>query len=538
MEVLEEIKFDILPFHSSLVKDYLAEKKELKPFYSYPPRMQGLTEALSRRQFSSEQRATLTDALVRQYGILLDREDSQDIKEVIEKFRDPHTFTVTTGHQLSVYTGPAYFIYKIASVINLAKNLQASGENCTIIPVFWMASEDHDFDEIAEVSFYGKSWHWEKETGKEGRVPTGHLNPNSIAVWAEEMKAYFRDTAELNGLISVMEDAYRNKANLAHATREIVHFLFKSYGLVVIDGDDPELKTLFRPVILTELQGMQTENAIRQSSDKLKKMGYDTQVNGRPCNLFYFSDEGNRDRLDRQQDKFITATDPAEYGLETLKHEAEKQPWRFSPNVVLRPLYQEMVLPNLAYIGGPAEVAYWLQLKDMFESHAVQFPVILSRSSFVAIPDHIHAIIQKYNFSITDYLVKSLDTLLDEFITRSSGEEYHFEKEEHVLSDVASQIKKKAESLDKQLAVQVDIEEKSWMDSMKKLRSKFNKALKMRSDADMKQLQKVRNCFFPAGTFQERRISFLEISAMTGLDIKRTIYLADCLGNTLRVVKK
>ena len=534
MQLLKSIPYQSLPFHNQLVKDYLSGASQLRSFYSQDPSLEGLLDAADKRELSMDTRTILSNSLLRQYGQLL---SEGVVKENIQKLRDQNSYTITTGHQLCAYTGPAYFIYKIASVINLSQQLNALDKSKSFIPVFWMASEDHDFDEIAEVHFNGKGWKWEKTDDSYGKVPVGILDPAAIASWAEEMKKYFRDEPEFVEVLDIFEQAYEGSESLSDATRKILHELFQNFGLVVIDGNDKELKNLFKPILNKEIKDKTSFKALINSTEELKQLSYEAQISAREINLFYLGTNNLRERIDRHETGFKLLNSQSILSESELLHELDTSPEKFSPNVVMRPVYQETILPNIAYIGGPGEIAYWLQLKGVFESYNIMFPVLLARSSFLVLTDTIVEKAAKYKFEWSDYLIRDADELIGSYIKEGNSTELNFENERKYIDEIFASINMRAKEIDPQLFPQLAVEQKNMIESLTKIQTKFTKSLKQKAELDIKNIQRIKSNLFPQNVLQERIMSGIDIYGLGQNKLGSLIKMANPLENELKLLK-
>ena len=254
---------------SNFFTDYIERKDQLRPFYGLFPEPKNFKEQIKAKA-SFANRDVLHSALVRQYG---DLKITAAVSSNISSLKDSKTFTITTGHQLNIFTGPLFFIYKIVAVINACKQLKKLYPEYNFVPVFWMASEDHDYDEIKSFSLYGKKYSWEtKQTGAVGK-----FNPKDIP-------------SQLNtipGDIDIFKEAYSKSATLADACRYYVNALLGEEGLVIIDGDDASLKSLFKSVIREDVLKSTPKALVEEKNTKLTDLGYHVQVFVRDINFFY-----------------------------------------------------------------------------------------------------------------------------------------------------------------------------------------------------------------------------------------------------------
>ena len=264
----------------------------------------------------------MVKVLKEQYGGL---DISQSVSNSINSLSNSKTFTVTTGHQLNIFTGPLYFIYKIVTVINACKTLKQAYPDYNFVPVYWMACEDHDFEEINHFFFEGNKLEW--ETDQKGAV--GRFDPSKLKNIAERLPS----GAEF------FKDAY-SQGTLGDAARTYVNHLFGEEGLVVVDGDNPELKALFSHVIEDDLFIHSAADKVSNTSSALESLGYKTQVYAREVNFFYLED-GVRERIEKTEDGFVVLDTDIRLSNDEMRKLIQEHPERFSPNVILRPLYQE-----------------------------------------------------------------------------------------------------------------------------------------------------------------------------------------------------
>ncbi len=369
---VEQLPFDKVQRFAPIFLDYISDKESLRPFYAERPSVEGIGKILEERRLSAQHREVLVDVLNEQYA---DLEAHEAVHQNIEKLKDQKTFTITTGHQLNLFTGPLYFIYKIVTVINACKQLKSQYPDYEFVPVYWMATEDHDFDEINHFNLFGKKYSWESDqTGPVGRFDTS------------SMEDLLKSIAEP---IEIFESAYLEGATLADACCRYVNALFEEEGLVVLDADNKELKRLFAPIIEADILTQTANKLVHATNDKMIQAGYKSQAFSREINFFYLQD-GLRERIVQKGDEFTVKDTDYAWDQAALREEIANHPENFSPNVIMRPLYQETILPNLGYVGGPAEVAYWLQLKDVFAHYETSFPVLMPRN-FAMVIDHVAA---------------------------------------------------------------------------------------------------------------------------------------------------
>ncbi|MBK0403282.1 bacillithiol biosynthesis cysteine-adding enzyme BshC [Adhaeribacter sp. BT258] len=493
------MKITTLPYSatnsfSKLVTDYLAEESHLKPFLNRFPTLENFGEQIKERaNFPKEQRQILVKALEKQYENVA---KNPAVELNIASLQQDKTFTVTTGHQLNIFTGPLYFVYKIVSAIKTCRELKKAYPENEFVPVYWMATEDHDFAEINHFNLFGKTYEWQTEQ----RGAVGRMRPDGLEKVLEELPEKF----------PVFEKAYRESQTLAEATRKIVNELFGEYGLVVLDGDEPELKKTLIPVLLNEFSDNTSYRLVNQTNETLAAF-YKPQVLAREINLFYL-EKDLRERIVEEGDKFSVLNTDLAFSKEEIKKLAQVYPEKFSPNVILRPLYQEMLLPDLAYIGGGAEVAYWLQLKAVFEHYSIPFPIIMLRNSAMYVNKANGARMQKLGLKADD-LFEDLQALKKQVSDKLELPVISLEAQKHSVSEAFAEVENLARTIEPTLEKAVAAEAQKVQNVLQMLEKKIAKAQETKHETVFKQLTALKEKLFPGDGLQERSDNFLSFQA-------------------------
>jgi bacillithiol biosynthesis cysteine-adding enzyme BshC len=503
---------------SNFFTDYIEGKDELKPFYGLFPTAENFKEQIkAKSSFPQQHRDILVNSLLKQYGKL---KITEAVSASMKSLADSKTFTITTGHQLTIFAGPLFFIYKIVAVINACTKLKQLYPEYNFVPVFWMASEDHDYEEIKSFNLYGKKYSW--ETQQQGAV--GRFNPKTIE------KLF----ADIPGDISIFKEAYTKHLTLADATRSFVNDIFGSEGLVVVDGDDAALKSLFKPVIREDVLRQTPKALVEDKNEKLTKLGYHTQVFARDINFFYL-DSGVRGRIEKTGDGYSVVDTTIYLSEEEIEDLIEKSPEKFSPNVILRPVYQEVILPNLAYVGGPAEMIYWLQLKGIFDHFKLPFPVLLPRS-FALYVERQHFIKwQKTDLEIAD-LFKEKNYLFNHWVLKNTRHNLTLGAELRSLRDMMEDIKQRAAQIDSTLGPLVAAESTRMAKGMEKVERKMLKAEKRLHKEKLGQIEAVKDALFPKGKLQERYENYLNFAQKDPAFVAKMINTLDPFDFSFNVV--
>lgn len=491
---------------SSAVLDYISGKEQLSGFYKYNPDFEGFAKAIANRSFKGD-RTVLTDTLKRQYASV---DTPSLVAQNISLLADDRTFTITTGHQLNIFTGPLYFIYKIVTAINLAKELKQQFPYYNFIPVYWMATEDHDFEEINHVKIEDKMLTWNKKSaGATGRLSTADITETLAAY-----KGYLGITENGMNLSEIVDHAYTSNDKLSDATRELVNALFGKYGLVCVDADEHDLKKQFAEIIAQDITGQHSFKHISASNAALEEKGYKTQVNPREINFFYMTDQ-LRERIVEEDNIYKVMHSSISFTEAELQQEIKDFPERFSPNVVMRPVYQEVILPNLAYIGGGAEVTYWLQLKANFDHYKVDFPVLLLRNSALVIDKRSEVRMQILAISHKN-LFKDDETLKNDWIKAHVTLQLSLDDEERAIRAVFDQIKLNAYKIDKTLSQSADAAKTRALKLISSLEKKMLRAEKRKHDTSLTQIENLKEKLFPTGVLQERVLNIAPMFVLYG----------------------
>ena len=504
----ESIPYSETGYFSPLMCDYLAEKSTLKPFYNRFPKLENFEAQIQEKQQSHQvnlsSRLLLGMSLMRQYSNV---NISQATKENIVKLKNENTFTITTGHQLNLFTGPLYFLYKIISTINLTTTLKEKFPTHDFVPIYWMASEDHDFDEIKYFNYKGKKIQWNRAAS--GAV--GELSTEGLAEVFEEFSEILGAGDNAKYLQSLFEDGYLKHDNLADATRYIANELFKQYGLVIVDGNDKSLKQLYIPFVENELFEQTSHKKVLETAEKLTEVNdsYKIQVNPREINLFYIKD-GIRERIIEIDGVFIVNDTSVRWNSEEIKKELHEFPERFSPNALLRPLYQEIILPNLCYIGGGGELAYWLELKTYFEAVNVTFPMLLLRNSAVVKTKKQSQKMEKLNITNRDLFLQR-EPFITKKVKQLSEIKIDFTPQKKHLEQQFKDLYKLAEQTDKSFIGAVAAQETKQLKGLDNLEKRLLTAQKRGLKDKVSRSTELQEALFPKNSLQERKQNFSEL---------------------------
>ena len=484
----QKIAFEKTNRFSSFFLDYINKNDKAKPYYEVYPELENFQKQIDRKK-EFPHRKILVKTLKEQYQ---DIDADPLVVQNIDSLGSPSTFTVTTGHQLNILTGPLYFIYKIVTVINTCRRLKKKYPEYEFVPVYWMATEDHDFAEINHFRLAGEKYVWETE--QQGAV--GHFDPSSIKPLLEKIP----------GLPDFFKKAYSRKS-LADAVRYYVNHLFSSEGLVVVDADDKNFKSLFRHIIKDDVTQHSAHTISTKQLEILRNEGYEVNVYPREINFFYLDDQ-LRERIEMEDNRYRIVDTDLSFSKEKMLRLINEHPEKFSPNVILRPLYQETILPNLAYVGGPAEVVYWLPLKPVFDHYHIPFPLIMPRNFAMVIPAIVQNKIKKTGFTVEE-LFKDHEILRNQTVARHTSKEIQLNGHISELEELFKDVKAKAEAIDPTLAPHVEAQKTKSKKRLEIIEKKFLRAEKKNQSDKLRQVEAVLDFLFPNKGLQERTDNFL-----------------------------
>jgi len=506
------ISFKDTGYFSKLICNYLAEAEMLKPLYNRFPNIDNFKAQIEEKStfYSQESRSVLVQVLKKQYKSL---ETSEDTLININALSKNTTFTVTTGHQLNLFTGPLYFLHKIVSTINLAKQLKAKYPKNNFVPIYWMASEDHDFEEINYFNFKGKKIQWNREAS--GAV--GELNTKGLEAVFNVFSKELGIGKNADRLRELFKKAYLEHNNLADATFYLANQLFKENGLVIIEANNKDLKQLFIPYVEKELIEQISKQKVLETNAKIEALDFKIQVNPRLINLFYIA-ESVRERIVLENDVYKVLNTTISWNKNEILKEVNDFPERFSPNVILRPLYQEVILPNLCYIGGGGELAYWFQLKENFKAFNVVLPMLLLRNSVLIKTKQQANKLERLNITNKDIFLKR-ESFINKKVREISNIDIDFSSQIMHLENQFLALHELAKQTDESFVGAVTAQEKKQIKGLKNLEKRLLKAQKRKLKDHVTRITDLQNQLFPNNSLQERNTNFSELYLEFGDDL-------------------
>jgi bacillithiol biosynthesis cysteine-adding enzyme BshC len=497
LKTIHKISFQDIESIPQLIKDFLNQK--IEGFEENTFSLDHFKNQIHAKQnsFTADQRQVLAETLESQLsGLKLSSEQQENLAHL----RKINTFTITTGHQLNLFSGPVFFVYKILQTIKTCSYLKQNFPDFNFVPVYWMASEDHDF---AEINHFKTENHYYEINEKAGSA-VGRIKINDT-FFISEFEKEFKDSVFGTELVLMLKEAYKAGNTLTQAITTLVNRLFSEFGLLMIDGDSKELKNQVKETFKDELLNFSLHKTSKEKVDFLTEKYGKVQVNPREINLFYLSE--TRDRIDFDGQKYIIVDKNIHFTEEEILAELENYPEKFSPNALMRPVYQETVLPNLAYIGGNAEIMYWLELKDYFTKINIPFPVLIPRNSMLFLKEKTISKIKRLDLKTEDFF-QNFTAITNTKIIADHPVLHLLDEKENLLISQFSELKAVAETTEKSFGNMVKAEEVRQLKSFRRMKKRLLHAEKIKNAELLERLENLFLEVHPSKNWQERVYNF------------------------------
>lgn len=481
---------------SKIATDYVSQAADLRPFFQHTPTMDGIRKAISERQQFPTNRKLLIEELQKQYATV---SRSKAVTENIQSLLSPDTFTITTAHQNNIFTGPLYFIYKILHTISLSAQLKQSLPQYHFVPVYYIGSEDADLEELNHIYLDGEKLVW--NTQQKGAVGRMKIDAALLRL-IDRMEGQL--SVQPNGaeIISLLRQHYKSGDTVEHATFSFVNALFAEYGLLVLMPDNAALKKQLIPVFEDDLLHQTASDIVGKTAERIQATGYKTQAHPREINLFYLKDD-IRERIELHGDEYHVLNEGLPFSNDKMLAELQWHPERFSPNVILRGIYQETILPDIAFIGGGGELAYWLELKDLFAHYKVPYPVLVLRNSFLVVEKKWQAKMDKLGFNMEDFFLREQE-LLNRLVKRDTANKLKLNGTLSQTEALYDTIKLQVAAIDTTLEKHVEALRQKTVYRLQELEKKMLRAEKRKFSDQQRQIQAIRQTLFPKDGLQER----------------------------------
>ncbi len=508
------IPYDTTGYFSKLIIDYLNGAPQLQQFYNFRPTTEGLSQAIDQRK-NFQHRKILVETLQKQYEGL---DGYEKVSANLQSLLNENTFTITSAHQPNIFTGPLYVVYKIFHAIKLAEELKQQFPQNNFVPVYFMGSEDADIEELNNITINQRKYVWQtKQTGAVGRMKVD----KSLLQLINEIEGQVSVLPHGKELIKIFREVYKEKESIQQSTLKLLNSLFGEYGLIVLIPDNAEFKKIFQPVLKKELAEQFSYKAVAETAKQLEKH-YKVQASGREINLFYLLND-KRERIEAADSKFRVESLKLEWTQNEIFKELDEHPERFSPNVILRGAMQETILPNIAFIGGGGELAYWLELKEVFQQAEVPYPVLLLRNSFLVVDGKQNQTIKKLGLKEAD-IFKDEHSLMKLIVDNNTNSKYALNGELKSFEDLYTILENRSAEIDVTLGHHIEALKTKAIKKLVELEKKLLRAEKRRFSEQQLQIQKIKSILFPGNNLQERVENISGLYSLYGKEIFNSIY--------------
>ncbi len=524
------ISFSDIPGNHNLFLDYLYEYDNVKDFYktNFRDKEEYLKVFKKVSDSHDHSRETLSLALKNQY---LGFNPSAKTQKNISALGDKKTLAVVTGQQLGILGGPLYTFYKIITAIKLSLFLSERYDDYYFVPVFWLEGDDHDFNEVRAINLItdangiSKIAYGEELVDEENRGSVGTLKFNeTLDAFHSELEKNLRNTEFTSSILDKIKSFYKTGVTFKSAFKELIFWLFDQYGLVIFDPQDPKIKELLKPIFKKEIIDFRTHTEkLVTTSAKLEEV-YHAQVKVRPINLFFSNEEGryliepveNEFRLKRKRKKFT---------IEELLSLIETEPASFSPNVLLRPICQDYILPTSFYVGGPSEISYFAQVMPLYDFYKIEAPIVYPRSSATIIEKNISSVIEKFDINLNEMFhdPEKLKQKVMDSISKTSVDDI-FSNASNQIEVALDQLKEKLFEFDKTMSDAGSKYKQKIFHDLDVLKEKTIEAQKRKYETTLRQIDKIANVILPNSILQEREINFIYFANKYGTDIIKNIF--------------
>jgi len=510
----KHIPFSSTHVFSKLINDYLEGKGTALDFVQYAPNLEGYRTAIEGRKKHPINRNLLFDVLTKQYANL---PQENAVNNQIALLNKDNTFVITTAHQPNLFTGPLYFFYKIIHAIQLAGSLKEAFPECNFVPVYYMGSEDADLEEVGSFNLDAKNYQWAtNQTGAIGRMQVD----DALLVLLKQLESYWTIFPQGQKALEILKEAYQKGKTISEATLSFVHAFFGSKGLLVLQPDDAALKAAFIPVMEKELLSGFSHEVIQPTIAALSK-DYHVQSEGRSINLFYLKDD-LRARIEKQGDQYIVVDTPIQFTQAEIIAELHQHPERFSPNVILRGVYQETILPGIVFVGGGGELAYWMELKNVFQAVGVHYPLLQLRNSFLLMSHKQAEQWSAMQFEEQD-LFKPVLELEIAYVKKHTNTKLDLQDQLNQLSNLYINIKNQAVQVDASLGAHAENLAQQVKAKLLALEKKMLRAERRKQAVDIQRIHRIKKELFPQNNLQEREEHFSKWVGQYGLSWIETI---------------
>lgn len=515
---VDKSSFDQLPF-SKLFQHYTSGSGTISEFFeTHPANTQSVLDFVDSFRFKGDRNISISVLETYNKAHL----DNKITRSQIEKIKKEDTLTVVTGQQVTLFGGPLYTVYKTITAILYSKKLEKETKR-SVVPVFWLADEDHDIGEVSKV--------YVPESYETAEIEYQHKSysdvpPASTIKLGDKLSAVLTqlddnlDTTDFKAaLMEKIKACYKSDQTFGDAFADLLMTFFAKHGLLIAGSLNQTAKARTMHIIKKAVTSHdEIASTLDDTTFALKEAGYHDQVQVQPSNLFYLTDSGKRIKLQCSGDNWKIPG--KKWSQQELLELIENEPERFSPNVFLRPVMQDCILPVAAYVGGPGEIAYYAQMKEFYGCFDLKMPIILPRFSLTIFESSIDRILDKLPFEWQKYRNR-IEDLEKEFVetTDTADIEKLFGIWRSQVDELSRAKREEIGEIDPSLKGSVGKAKATYFSELDKLKGKVYRSVKEQENVQLERIKRIKNNIFPNGNLQEREIAFVYYLNKYGTDL-------------------
>lgn len=521
-ESYARVDYQELSSYKALFLDYLQRYERLAAFFAADPRDEkAWAERAARVAEKPRDLARLAGILRQQNKALGADEKALGTIDLLAK----GALAVVTGQQVGLLGGPLYTLYKALTAVELARRATAAVGR-PVVALFWMDADDHDFDEVRKVRFLDREHAIQElsydpeRTLPDAPVARHRLEP-AIEGVLSRMAEVLPESEFKAEVLRFLGECYRPGQTLPEAFGRLLLHLTRGLGLAMVNPADPELKALAVPLFEREArERSESGRRVHETTEKLLALGYHAQASWSPEQLNLFHAAPGRFHIVSGDGNFRVSSDGRPVSTEDLAQLIRSEPERFSPNVFLRPLYQDTLLPTLAYVTGPNELAYFAQLASVYQHFDVPMPLVVPRASFTVIEKPQARFLQRYRVKLAELRANDESTLNRILKEQAPPEldnlEKDFERARACLQEITQALARDLAAVDPTLVASVGSIQGKVLHLLQELESKSLRAIKRKDETLRRQFLSTRTAVFPNFQLQERELSSVHFLARYG----------------------
>lgn len=525
------INFGDIPKNQNLFLDYIYEFENVAAFYRYNFRdkekyLEVFKSVLKKKASSDFKISEIISNQYNAYNSL-----SEKTKKNIKLLESSKTLAVITGQQLGILSGPLYTIYKIITAIKLSSQLNERYTDFNFVPVFWMESDDHDFNEVHQINILNNENNLVTIKYKEDvsddaiRASVGNLIiDESINEFFNQLELNLRQTEFKSNIISKLREIYSTGKSFKESFHKLLFWLFDEYGLIIFDPSTDEVKKALKPIFLTEINNFRVHTQKLVSVSATLEEVYHAQVKVKPVNLFYHIENG-RYSIEPVDEIFKLRRKRKQFTKDEIIQEINEHPERFSPNVLLRPITQDYLFPTAFYVAGPSEISYFAQIHPLYEFFEIETPIIYPRSSATLVEKSVLTFMEKYDLTMRDVFLGT-DHLKEKILSSVAENNIDsiFEDATKNLNLIFDELKEKLFAIDKTISDSANRYREKVMFAINELKFKAERAHESRFETIIRQISKLSNLLYPNENLQERELNYFYFANKFGEEFHRKLY--------------